>query len=449
MKVNILLVQWMVLLTAVSTAVAQSGVQTEIRRPLGEDFSTYHAPDTLSAVHEPGDTLRLRDALALALMHNPRLATFSWDVRATEAAQLQAGVWPNPEVGFEIEDFAGTGVFEGVDGSEATLVLSQLVLLGGKRGKRTEVARLDNTNSRWDYETTRITIYAATLGTFVNVLAAQERLALTEKIVEVAEDIEEAVSARVQAGGTLALEENRARVAVEGSLIEKMLAERQLTITRRDLAAMWGSGTPQFTAAVGALDAVSERTPVLDSLLARVDQNPQVARWTTELESRRARVDLIKADRVPDLNIIAGVRQHNAVDDIAFVFALSAPLPTWDRKKGAIREAEYLVGQTIPARHAAATEIRRDIANAHEVLSGAHDEVTRLRERVLPEAEEAAVESGDAYRAGALQLTDVLDIQRTFFRLRIRYVNALARYHRAIAELEGLIGEPIGVKEAE
>ena len=116
---------------------------------------------------------------------------------------------------------------------------------------------------------------------------------------------------------------------------------------------------------------MSDRTPALESLLALVDQNPRVARWTSELERRRARVALIKADNVPDLNFAAGIRQNNAVDDIGFVFALSAPLPTWDRKQGAIREAEYLASQTVPARHAAATEIRRDIAVAYEVLAGA------------------------------------------------------------------------------
>jgi cobalt-zinc-cadmium efflux system outer membrane protein len=435
--------QCLVLLTVASAAIAQAGEQGVAKRPLGERFPTYDAPDAPGTLEQPVGELRLRDALALALMHNPRLATYSWDVRATEAARLQAGAWTNPEVGFEYENFAGTGVFAGSDDAEATLALSQLVLLGGKRGKRTEVARLDNRLASWDYETIRIQTYAATLGAFVEVLATQEQLALAERIVEVARSIQQAVSARVRAGGTLALEENRARVAVEVSLIEKTLAERRLTIARRELAAMWGSSMPRFARAVGALEGVDDRMPPLDSLLARVNQNPEVARWTSELERRRARVRLIKADRVPDMNITAGIRHHNAVDDVAFVLSLSAPLPTWDRKKGAIREAEYLTEQTGHAREAVATDIRRDIAVAYELLAGAYEEVTRLRGRVLPEAEEAANKSSDAYRAGAIQLTDVLDIQRTFFRLRVRYVNALARYHSAVAELEGLMGAPL------
>ena len=44
-------------------------------------------------------------------------------------------------------------------------------------------------------------------------------------------------------------------------------------------------------------------------------------------------------------------------------------------------------------------------------------------------------------------LTDVLDTQRTSFRLKSRYVSALARYHTAVAEVQGLVGEPIAEME--
>jgi outer membrane protein, heavy metal efflux system len=38
---------------------------------------------------------------------------------------------------------------------------------------------------------------------------------------------------------------------------------------------------------------------------------------------------------------------------------------------------------------------------------------------------------------------DVLDAQRTLFEARGQYLEALATYHRAVAETERLIGEPL------
>ncbi|MHC4260640.1 MAG: hypothetical protein ACYSTF_09575, partial [Planctomycetota bacterium] len=70
-------------------------------RPLGQEFSTFRPPkkppktisDTPEIV-EPNGAITLRQALALALMHNPGLRAFSWEVRASEARTLQASLLP-------------------------------------------------------------------------------------------------------------------------------------------------------------------------------------------------------------------------------------------------------------------------------------------------------------------------------------------------------------------
>ena len=40
-------------------------------------------------------------------------------------------------------------------------------------------------------------------------------------------------------------------------------------------------------------------------------------------------------------------------------------------------------------------------------------------------------------------MLDVLDVQRTFFETRGRYLEALATYHKAVADLERLSGEEL------
>ncbi len=85
-------------------------------RQLGAGLPAYAAPQTLPSgalLHTmPADELRgtisLHDALTAALLRNPDLAAFSWEVRSREARALQAGLLPNPELAFEIENFGGT-----------------------------------------------------------------------------------------------------------------------------------------------------------------------------------------------------------------------------------------------------------------------------------------------------------------------------------------------------
>jgi cobalt-zinc-cadmium efflux system outer membrane protein len=107
-------------------------------RLLGQDFSTFQPPtkpmETIESaeIADPIGVITLRKALALALMHNPQLKAFSWDVRVSEARQLQASLWPNPELDIEVEEAGGGGGRSGFDAAETTIALSQLIELGDK-----------------------------------------------------------------------------------------------------------------------------------------------------------------------------------------------------------------------------------------------------------------------------------------------------------------------------
>src|SRR5687767_4089171 len=153
-------------------------------RPLGAHVPTHRpalepppAEFIPPAVQAPEGVLRLPQALALALMQNPNLAAFAWEVRAGEARTLQAGLPPNPEASVEVENVAGSGEFQGVDEAEVTVGLSQVIELAGKRRKRTHVAALERDLAAWDYETARLDVLTQVTQAFVDVLRVQERLA--------------------------------------------------------------------------------------------------------------------------------------------------------------------------------------------------------------------------------------------------------------------------------
>src|SRR3989337_3662608 len=89
---------------------------------------------------EPIVVMTLPQAQSLALMKNPELAAFSWEVRARDAQAIQAGLLPNPEINVEVENFGGSRNFRGFNVTETTIQLSQLIELGGKRSQRRYVA---------------------------------------------------------------------------------------------------------------------------------------------------------------------------------------------------------------------------------------------------------------------------------------------------------------------
>ncbi len=417
-------------------------------RPLGSDFSTFRPPaeqerQTRIAVdiEEPTGAITLRQALALALAKNPELAAFSWEVRAQEAATLQAGLLPNPEIVADLQDINGSGAsIAGVRQPQTTLQLSQLVELGGKRSKRREVASLTRDLAGWDYETKRIDIFTQISQAFVHALSAQQNLALTEETVRLAEQVAGVVSERVKAGKVSPVEETKANIALSSAQIELDRAQRELEAARKRLAATWGSATPRFERAEGDLGSVSP-IPSLDQLALRLSQNPELARWATEMSERQAVVDLQRSRAIPDIKMMGGYRRYNTSDDHVFVVGISIPLPIFNRNQGGIEEARDRLAKGEEERRAAEVRVATALAEAHKSLSSAHAEVTALREKVLPGAQSAFDAVNEGYRLGKFGLLDVLDAQRTFFASRSQHLRALTDYHKAVADVERLIGE--------
>ena len=416
-------------------------------RPLGNTYESYQPSiasdrgDDHPAVDPEGD-LSLRDALAVALLGNPELAAWGFGVRAAGARTLQAGLWPNPALGVELENFAGSGGVSGTDSLETTLVLSQAFPLGGDVERRRRLAALRGELAGWDYEAARITLMTEVTQRFVEALAAQRQVSLAEQSLALARQVFDSIRRRIEAGDAPDIERSRAAVPVATAAIELKRAEHALEAARARLALMWGASSPRFTRVVGDLDQVRPAPPAA-ALVALVNQNPQVARWAVEITARQAQVKLAQAQAVPDLTASLGYRRLNESDDSALVAGISIPLPLFDRGQGDILAARIDVASARRERRAAELRVEAALAAVYGRLRSAHAEAIALRDDALPPAGEAYEAIRGAFEQGNLGFLDVLDAERTLIDLRRQHLAALAAYHSAAAEVEGLIGQPL------
>lgn len=423
-------------------------------RRLGQDIPSFHAPEDLTSqefagsdLDEPTGPLSLRDALTLALMKNPDLAAYSWEVRARDAEILQANLRPNPVTAIEVENFAGSGEFDGFSKSETTFGLFQLFELGGKRGNRRSAAEQTRNLAAWDYEAKRLDVCTDLTKRFVALLVAQKQATLANELVIVAEQMLESVTRRVEAGGTSPVERGRAQVELQTSRIDLQRAQREVVMAQQRLSAMWGETTPRFTEARGSVEATIP-VPTLEEIAVWIDDNPDLARWATELAQREATVALERSQRIPNLELGVGIRHFATTDDRALVAEIGLPLPIFNRNQGATQAAERRLVMASEERRAASVEIGTRLAYVYQELILSEYELTRLRDEVLPEATAAFESAQTAYQRGRMRLTDVLDTQRTLFTLRSRYYDALGSYHQNKADIERLIGAPLADEEA-
>ncbi len=407
---------------------------------LADELPSYEAPaGTPTAAPLPSTVIGLRDALAAALLGNPELLAFSREVRVREARTLQAGLLPNPDLLTEFEDFGGSGDRQAWDSAQTTLSLSQLVELGGKRAKRRRVAALEQELAGWDYEARRLSVLAGVTKAFVKVLEMQERLALSADLTQLAERSIATVAATVRTGAVSPVEETRARVALSRSTLERIQLERDFDAARAALAATWGAHAVTFERVRGDL-RIAAPPPELSALLSTLPSNPDLARWTTELDARKASLAVEEARRIPSVAVQLGGRHYADTEDGALVAGLVVPLPLFDRNQGGILEAQRRLGKARFERLAAETNVRADLAATYQALDAAYKRAETLERTTIPEAERLYHGAEGAYAKGLYRYLEVLDAQRTLFELRGERLQALAAYHTAAADLERLTG---------
>ncbi|MEX0745777.1 MAG: TolC family protein [Phycisphaeraceae bacterium] len=425
------------------------------RRPLGRAIETYRPPREPDGrgeakavpLPEPNERVSLRKTLALALMHHPDLAAAGWEVRAAEARTLQAGLLPNPELGVEVEDFAGSGDSAGFDAVETTVSLSQLIELGGDREARIAVARHGRDLSGWDYEARRVEILTETAKRYLAVLAAQRRAELAEQVEELVQQTADTIDRRVEAGEESSLERTRFRVQTATARLAREQTERELAAARQRLAAMWGDPEARFGELVGELPE-AEALPDLAELVAALEQNPRLAMYASAIALRQAETDLAKARGVPDITVGAGVRHFNESDDVSFLVGASVPLPLFDRNQGEALASRFEAARALAQQEATRVRLHTQLVERHQELILAYEQTTALRDEVLPAAREAFEGVQAAFDQGEIGLLDLLDAQRTLTESQSQYADALSAYHQSLAAMEGLVGQPLADLDA-
>lgn len=395
------------------------------------------AQDSRTAVPKGG--LTLSGAIALSLSNSPVLSADRYGLRAGEARSIRAKVLPNPELRLEVENLPSSRSGTGADDTETTLQLSQLIELGGKRSARIAEARLANDLAAWDYEIRRLDVLAETARRFIEVVAAQERLALAKESSTLAEAASAAVKERVDAARASVVEQRRADIAVAQAKIEEEHVEHSLLSARKALAATWGSEEATFSGA--RADFYARRQPeAFGSLMAGIGSNPDLARFAEEASLREAQLRLARTLRIPDVTLTAGLRQFADENAWAGVFGVSLPLPLFDRGQAGIQEALQLHGKAEAMGRAIRVQLAVKLFEAYQELVHSVTELDVMANEILPAAKEVMTATEDGYRQGRFSYLELADARRSLIGLRRQNIEAALGYHLRQVEIDRLIG---------
>ena len=391
--------------------------------------------------------ITLAEAQARVLAANPSLAARAAAIRATEGAVLQARALPNPVVLLEAEDFGG-GL--GYDQAQTTLSLEQTIETGGKRGARTAVAQRAREAAALDMDAQRTALLAETARRYAALLGAQERLAIRREILHITEELEATVRTLATAGEVAPLEIGRVEAERIVAASEVRRADAECELARNALAALWGDAEPDFDGAAGVL-AVPDPPPGPDEVARRVDASPALAVQRAAVARQEAEADARRREARPDLALLGGVRRLSGSDDTVFVAAVGIPLPLFDRRRGAIAEADARRDEAASAAAAERVALQSDARRARIEALVSVEDARILQGELLPRARTTYESVLEGYRRGKFRWLELLAARRDLVAMELRSVEARLTAQTAAADLAALMGiEPVarGAEEA-
>jgi cobalt-zinc-cadmium efflux system outer membrane protein len=384
----------------------------------------------------------LDEAVARALASHPSVEAAAYGVSAADARARQAGLWPNPKLEIEVENFGGDRDLHGFQSVETTALVTQPLLLGGKVERRRAVADAEHAIAGRDLDSVRLDIVERATVTFSTVLAAQQREVLAVKLLEVADDFARIVQAKVDAGKVSPVESTRAQIEVAQAKVRRARAARELRAARTRLAETWGSPVADFDRAVGNLPR-PDFPPPFEDLRSMLAATPDVGRLDDLVERQRRVVALEKSLRIPDLAVGIGPRRFEATGQSAWVAGVGVAIPIFDRNQGARKAAEFDLARVRRDADTVRLAVETELAVVCERLNAAVEAAQSAEREVMPSATSAlaAVETG--YREGKFGFIDVIAAQRAFFEASTLLLDSLEEYAVARADLDRLVGRPL------
>lgn len=387
------------------------------------------------------ELLTREQALQRALGDDPGVLAAAAGQEAAEALARQAGARANPTLEVQLEDFAGSNSFSGVDSAQATYSLAQEFSLGGDRRAKKRAAEQGAVVAGLRAGLSRADLQEAVELAFVDAQAAVALVDVALTRFETARDLAATVDRRVVAARDPAAARSRTAAQLAEAMAALDTAQARARAAKAALASYWGGEDDFELEALSLLNAATRAASQYAS--------PDLALSEAARVQAEAQVDLERAKQAPDPTLRAGFRQLRETDSSAFIVGVSVPLPVWNRNSGAIAAARAdatRAGYELKARERA---LARETAYLAAQADAARAEIAAYEGNVIPNSERARAEAFAAYSAGGLSYIDVLDAEAALTLARERQIAALLMFHRSEIRLARLNGAIAGVSDEE
>ena len=395
--------------------------------------------------------LALTDFERVALERNPTLRQARAQFEATLHRSRQAGLYPNPTLGY-IQDqigsfsesqptrngFAVKGKPSPGDNVGA-YVQWQIITAGKLRLSRAKFAE-EATAAHWQAIGQELRVLNGVRIQYLEVIAAQRLIAIHREMLKLDNDAVRTMEEMLNVGQVSQPEVIQARVQERRAKVSLQKAENRFRGDWEELVALVGA--PELRSApLDAHPLEAEAEPLqFDGTLAELLQNsPEIQAVLSEIRRDEIMVRRERVEPIPNVQLqaVTGYNYEFGVQTAGVQIGIA--LPIFNRNQGTIREAMSDLSRDHAEYERIALSLRQRLALAFTRYQDAARSVEDFRGGTLPMSKQAYELQIASYRQRRTPWTQVLASRRMYFDLSKDYVESLLELRRAEVEIGGML----------
>jgi cobalt-zinc-cadmium efflux system outer membrane protein len=377
------------------------------------------------------------EAVSKTLSLSPKLRIADSEVDEKAGLQVQSSLYPNPIVGYSVENVFGNKNWQGWEAAESRYEIAQLIELGGKRGFRQQTAKFQYYAAQAGFQAKKLSLLNRLLKLFTLVVAAQENLELALSQTKIAEEVYKTVTAKVEAGKVSLIQQNKAEIALSTAQINLQKANADFLKSKERLSILWGNSCPDFDKVCFSFYEINLPIP-FEECLSDLRGNPELLRYQMENLAAHQNLNLEKSIAIPDVTVTLGYKTLQDTRNKGLILGASIPIPIFNQNQGNVQRARAQTIKTQDQYIELELALENKLSIAHKDLVRAYQEAEKIRSTVLKAALQSFELAKEGYQEGKFEYLDMLDSQKTLFEVRERYIQALLNYHQSMADIEYL-----------
>lgn len=380
----------------------------------------------------PTGGLTLPDLEALAMQNNPTLSQAQAAVSAEQGIYRQSGLYPNPQVGY----LNGTASNPSVKNSNG-MFLSQEFVTAHKLDLAQKSALVEIQRYQWDIESQRFRILNDLKIRYYEVLGAQEAMAVSAKLVKLAEHGVKMAEQNVLARQSSRSDLLQAQVQLETVQLSREEAEHRHAAAWEQLATIAGLSPLTPVKLAGDLSADIPHLDLESSWEHLLSNSPQLRSTECDLGHAWATYREARAQAIPNVTVQAVGEFDRATNATTVSTLVALPFPVFNRNQGNIDKssADIVAAQAEIGR--VQLVLRDQMADSFRRYKTSLRQVERLR-KVIELTEENLALTEKVFEAREAPLMTVLQAQQAASHNQLAYVEALTELHKVATEIQGM-----------